>query len=474
MSDAGSLAQDAVADDAERLIETCRTIWETPELGLHEHESSATLVEVLAGAGFDVQTGVGDMPTAFVAEYGDGEPTVGILGEYDALPGLSQRVSAEREPVEPNGPGHGCGHNLFGTAAAWGAIGAAAAIDAGEVEGTVRCYGCPAEETLVGKVFMARDGAFDDLDAAITWHPGDLTSPKRGSSLALDSIQFRFEGTAAHAGGSPESGRSALDGVELLNAGVERMREHVPEKARIHYSITDGGGAPNVVPPDAEVWYFVRAPDRDEVDRLTEWVTDIAEAAAKMTRTEVRRRYVTGCYDFLVNDAVTDVLESNLGAAGPVEFDDEEHAFAAELRETYDEERIADRLEEYPEDVAAVIEGEVLYGSPVPATDEGEVSGGSTDVGDVSWIVPTGQFRMATWPVGTPAHSWQAVAANGHSGPTGAVVAAKVLAGTTVDLLADEETLERAREEFAAAVGDGYESPLPEDADPPFDVTVGE
>ena len=474
MSDARSRAYETVESDAERLVETCHAIWETPELGLHEHESSATLVEVLEDAGFEVETGIGDMPTAFVAEYGDGDPVIGILGEFDALPGLSQHVSAERDPIEPNGPGHGCGHNLYGTAAAWGAIGAAAAIDAGEVEGTVRCYGCPAEETLVGKVFMAREGAFDDLDAAITWHPGDLTSPKRGSSLALDSIQFRFEGTAAHAGGSPESGRSALDGVELLNAGVERMREHVPEKARIHYSITDGGGAPNVVPPEAEVWYFVRAPDRAEVDRLTEWVTDISEAAAKMTRTEVERRYITGCYDFLVNDAVTDVIETNLEAAGPIEFDDEERAFAAELRETYEEERMEDRLEKYPEEVAAEIEGEPFYGAPLPATDEGEVSGGSTDVGDVSWIVPTAQFRMATWPVGTPAHSWQAVAANGRTGPTGAVTAAKVLAGTTVDLMADEETLERAHEEFADAAGDAYENTLPEDAEPPFDVTVGE
>lgn len=470
---ARELAYETIEAQREQLIETTREIWGTPELGLHEEESAATLIEVLEDAGFEVETGVGDMPTAFVAEYGEGEPTIGILGEYDALPGLSQKVSAEQDPVEEGAPGHGCGHNLFGTAAAWGAIGAKRAIDEGEVEGTIRCYGCPAEETLVGKVFMARDGAFDDLDAAITWHPSDLSREQRGSSLALDSMQFKFEGTAAHAGGSPESGRSALDAVELLNAGVERMREHVPEKARIHYSITNGGGAPNVVPPEAEVWYFVRAPDRDEVDRLTDWVTDIADAAAQMTQTEMDRRYITGCYDFLPNHEVADVLKENLEAVGPIDYDEDDRAFAAELQETYDDERIEEKLEDFEEEVAAEIEGHALYGEPVPATDEDEVGGGSTDVGDVSWVAPTAQFRAATWPVGTPGHSWQAVAADGDFAAKGAVVAAKTLGGAAVDLLGDEETLERAREEFEDATAEGgYDCPLPEHTEPPFDVTA--
>ena len=462
----------AIEDDRQRLTETCDALWETPELGLHERESSRTLIAVLEGEGFDVETGIGGMPTAFVAEYGSGEPVIGILGEYDALPGLSQTVSAEREPVKPGGPGHGCGHNLFGTAGVWGAIGVKEAIDADEVTGTVRFYGCPAEETLVGKVFMARDGAFDDLDAAVTWHPSDLSRPQLGSSLALDSLQFRFEGTAAHAGGSPESGRSALDGVELLNAGVERMREHVPEEARVHYSITDGGGAPNVVPPEAAGWYFVRAPDRDEVDRITAWVTDIAEAAAKMTQTDVECRYITGCYDFLPNETVTEIVWQNMQAVGPIEYDGEDRAFAADLRETVEDDRLAARFDDVPDEIEAAVGDAPLYGEPVAAYDEGDVSGGSTDVGDVSWIVPTAQFRAATWPIGAPGHGWQVVAANGDFAVKGAVFAAKVLGGTVADLLADAETVERANREFAAATADDpYECPLPADVEPPFDVT---
>jgi aminobenzoyl-glutamate utilization protein B len=462
----------AVESERERLFDLADRIWETPELGLHEEASAAALIEYLEAAGFDVETGIGGMPTAFVASYGEGAPRIGILGEYDALPGLSQRVAAERDPVEAGAPGHGCGHNLFGTAGAGAAVAVGRAIDEG-AGGTIRFFGCPAEETLVGKVFMARDGAFDDLDAALAWHPSDLTRPTRDRSLALDSIQFTFHGETAHAAASPESGRSALDGIELLNAGTEYLREHVPEETRVHYAITDGGDAPNVVPPEASAWYYVRAPDRAGVERISDWLDDVAEGAALMTRTDAEHRFVTGCHDYLPNEAVTDAVEANLGAIAPPEYTDEDRAFAADLQETFDPDAIESSLEDLTDESREAVEGASLHAAPVETTDAGEVGGGSTDVGDVSWITPTGQFRAATWPVGTPGHTWQAVAANGGFGRKGMVYAAKVLAATADDLLADADLRRAAREEFEATVG-GYESPLPEGTEPPFDLTAGD
>ena len=448
-------------------------LWETPELGLHEEESAAVLADRLREEGFAVETGVGGMPTAFVASFGDGEPTVGILGEYDALPGLSQRAVAERSPVEDGAPGHGCGHNLFGVAGVGAAIAVKRAIERGDVEGSIEFYGCPAEEILVGKTFMARDGAFDDLDAAITWHPGNQSTPWLASTLALDSIRFTFEGVSAHAAASPESGRSALDAVELLNAGVEYMREHVSDDVRVHYVITDGGDAPNVVPAEATAWYYVRAPTRPQVEHVTEWVTDIANAAAAMTRTDLNRRYVTGCWDYLPNRAVTDAIWETMQELGAVGYDDEDRAFASELKETIPDEKIESTLAALPADHAAEMETTGLYDEPIPPHDEGRVDAGSSEVGDVSWITPTGQFRAATWAVGTPAHSWQAVAANGDFGKKGAVYAAKVLGGTAYRLLADPSILERARSEFESATAErSYETPLPPDAEPPFDITA--
>jgi len=462
-----------VDDHGDRLKAVGRQIWETPELGLHEEESAEILAGELADAGFEVERGVGGMPTAFVATYGEGDPTIGILGEFDALPGLSQTVSAERDPVEEGEPGHGCGHNLFGTAGVGAAVAIGARIAAGDLKGTIAFFGCPAEETLVGKTYMARAGAFDDLDAAVTWHPGDLSTPTRSRSNALNSLTFTFEGVSAHSAGAPEAGRSALDAVELMNTGVEFMREHVSDDARLHYAITDGGQAPNVVPDTATVWYYVRAPDREAVERLTEWLRDVADGAALMTQTEVEERFLTGCYDYRANDVVTDVIWENMQAVGPIAYDDADYAFAADLKETIDEETIESGLSDVPDDVYETVRDEALHPEPVEAYDADVMTHGSTEVADVSWIAPTGQFRAATWPVGTPGHSWQAVAANGDFGLTGMLFAAKVLAGTAYDLLDDPEVLAGAREEFAAEIGtDAYETPLPEAAEPPFDVTA--
>lgn len=462
---------DDVDDVAPTMDELAVDLWEHPELGLHEEYSAAALREVLVDAGFEMESGVGGMPTAFIASYSAGEgPTIGILGEYDALPSLSQAVSAERDPIEEGGPGHGCGHNLFGTAGVGAALALKRAMDRGELTGEVRFYGCPAEETLVGKTFMAREGVFDDLDAAVTWHPSDHTAPQKSSSLALDSLSFRFEGEAAHAAASPESGRSALDAVQLLNTGVEYMREHVPEEVRVHYNIQEGGQAPNVVPAEASVWYFVRAPTREGTERVTEWLRDIAEGAATMTQTTVEENYYTGCYQLASNGVVADTFYENMVELDPIAFDDDDHALAAELQETMPDGAIESTLAEFEPEHREAAEGESLYAEPMAAFDEGETGGGSTEVGDVSQITPTAQFRAATWALGTPAHSWQAVVANGDFGRTALPFVAKVLAGSVADLLTDEAKLDAARAEFEEQSVE-YVTPLPEGTEPPFELT---
>ena len=459
-----------IDDGRDELIDLTRRLWENPELGLDETESADLLADWLDDAGFDVERGVGGMPTAFVASYGSGAPKIGILGEYDALPGLSQEVTAERKPVEEGAPGHGCGHNLFGVGSLGAAFALKAEIAAGELDGTVRYYGCPAEETLVGKVYMARDGVFDDLDAALTWHPSHLSAPWKSRSLAMNSVRYEFEGRSAHAADSPESGRSALDGVELLNTGAEFMREHVSDDARLHYTIVDGGGAPNVVPASASVWYFVRAPTREEVDRITEWLDDVAEGAAQMTRTSVERRFLTGCYDYIANDVLSDLLRENMRELGPIDYSESDREFAADLQATLDRETIRNRTDQLPPAVRETARERTLYSEPLESFDEGTVLSGSTDVGDVSWLTPTAQFWCASWPVGTPSHSWQAVAANGDFGAKAAVYAAKVLAATGFDLVADPSLVEEADAELSRTRPGEYGSPLSADAEPPFDI----
>lgn len=455
-----------------RLVELAETLWATPELGLHEDESAALLSSVLREEGFEITEGIGGMPTAFSATYGEGDPRVGILGEYDALPGLSQAVSSTKEPVEAGAPGHGCGHNLFGVAGVGAALAVKRAVDAGECTGTVTFFGCPAEEILVGKVFMARDGAFDDLDAALTWHPSHLSAPFMAQTLAMNSVEYNFRGESAHAADSPESGRSALDAVELLNTGAEFMREHVSDDARLHYTIPDGGGAPNVVPAEATAWYYVRAPTREEVDRITDWLDDVAEGAALMTQTSVERRFHTGCYDYVANRALSERVLKNMRLAGPIPYTDEDREFAAELQDTLSPETVRARTAQLPAGPREEARESVLYPDALESYDAGTVLNGSTEVGDVSWITPTAQFWAASWPVGTPSHTWQAVAANGSFGTKATAYAAKVLAATTLDLFADEGLLAEAREEFEASVPDEYETPLPAGTEPPFHLTL--
>ncbi|MFB6086550.1 MAG: amidohydrolase [Halodesulfurarchaeum sp.] len=465
---------EAVESEHGALTGLARDIWEHPELGLAETRSASLLRETLAEAGFSVETGIGGMPTAFTASYGGGDPTIGILAEYDALPDLSQTVSTSREPVTPGGAGHGCGHNLFGVAGVGAGLALASELERGSIDGEVRVYGTPAEESIVGKVYMARAGAFDDLDAALTWHPCDVSGPQRTSSLAVDSVKYSFEGTPAHAAQSPAAGRSALDAVQLMNTGVEYMREHMPDRARIHYTISDGGGMPNVIPSEATVWYFIRAPTRPQVDRLSDRVTEIAAGAAQMSGTSMTRNYVTGAWELLSNDEIADVMWENFQDVGPLEYSPADRDFAAELHETIDEETIEARLADLPAPAAEKVAGESLFTEPVERTDGAPLMMGSTDVSDVSWITPTAQFRVASWAVGTRPHTWQAVAASGGFGTKSAPYAAKLLAGTAYDLLTDPDRLAAATAEFEATTGNrSYETPLPEDAQPPTDVDIG-
>lgn len=455
----------AVADD----------LWENPELSLQETRSADVLVKRLRSAGFSVERGVGGLPTGFVARYGEGSPTVGIIAEYDALPDFSQKRQSTEEPLRPGGPGHACGHNLFAAGSVGGAVAVKAALASGEADGSVVLYGCPAEEVLVGKTFMARAGLFDGLDAALSWHAGDLTWARMDSSRALNSLYFEFEGTKAHTR-APEEGRSALDAVQLLNTGVEYMREHIPDSVNVSYTITDGGSNPGTVPATAGVWYYVRAKTRSEVDRVTDWLTDIADAAATMTRTDPDRRFLSGCHRTVHNRTLATAIQDNLERAAPIEHDSSDVELGAEIRETIPDERarrqVAGETVGLSEAQRERILDEPLYAEPLDTFNEGRESSSSTDIGDVSQIVPLGRFRAATWPVGVAPHTWQAVAASGTVGKNGAVFAAKVLAGTAVDLFEDPDTLQEVKDEFAREVSsDRYSSPIPAETRPPLDMT---
>ena len=446
----------------DRLVELAKNIWEHPELGQKEVHASKLIADQLERAGFSVSMGVGQLPTAFVATWGEGRPIIGILGEYDALPSLSQKVSPVKDPIVEESPGHGCGHNLLGVGALGAALAVKAAMEQGGIKGTIRYYGCPAEETLVGKVFMAREGVFDDLDAAITWHPGFVNSVWAATSTAMNSFKVNFHGVAAHAGGSPESGRSALDGVQLMDVGVNYMREHVIQDARIHCVITEGGKAPNVVPPYAQVWYYVRAPNGEQVESIYAWMLDIAQGAALMTGTTYDIDFLTGCYNTLPNDVIGDLLLEKLRKIGVPKYTDEERDLAHKLQETFPPGAIEKSLKRYGMTREEV--GDPLCEIIADPYDKGKVLGGSTDVGDVSYITPTAQITTCCQALGTPGHSWQNVVTSGSSiGSKGMMLAAKAMALSALDLETRPDVLQAARAEFEEKTeGKKYVSSLPE------------
>ena len=430
-----------------------QNIWKLAEMGYQEEQSSALLQKTLQDAGFTIEKGVAGIPTAFIAEYGSGSPIIAIMGEYDALPGLSQKALAVKESAGM-AAGHACGHHLFGTASIAAAISTKEWLEANKSKGTIRFYGTPAEEGGSGKVYMVREGLFNDVDIALHWHPGAQNAASAGAALANKSAKFRFHGVSAHAAASPEKGRSALDGVEAMDMMVNMMREHIPQEARIHYVITDGGKAPNVVPDFAEVYYYARHNKRDVVIDIFDRIVKAAEGAALGTGTTMDYEMIGGTHELLPNLTLQKLMHNNLSEVGGIEYTAEEKEFADKIAKTLG-------MDKADLDIAKNIQPYRTEARPF----------GSTDVGDVSFTVPTVGFSTATWVPGTSAHSWQAVAAGGTSiGRKGMMVAAKTLTKTAIDLFKDKKLIETAKAEFLEQRGADFKYiPLLGDRAPALD-----
>lgn len=450
-------------------------IWGYAELGYKEFNSSKTIEDALEEAGFTLERGVAEIPTAFVARYGRGGPVIGILGEFDALPGLSQDCVPYRKPLENGAPGHGCGHNLLGVAGLASVMAIKQAIDAGEAKGSIVYYGCPAEEGGAGKAFMANAGVFNDADICLTWHPDTFNGTWYANFLSNYRVTFKFRGKTAHAAADPFNGRSALDAVELMNVGVNYLREHMIPDARVHYVTIHGGGmAPNVVPDFAESLYSVRAPRTDQLDPLFERVKDIARGAALMTGTEVEITVISGMSNMLPNDTVNEVLQAKLHEVGAPKFTEEEHAFARELSKSIPADSLETGAYVYgltSKDVAA-LKDKVLYEEILPPNKSEVILPGSTDVGDVSWVVPTGQIFTTCWALGSPGHSWQIVAQGKMGiGQRGMLYAGKVMALAALEFMQNDGVRDKAIAEFrqkrAAAK---YISPIPVGTKPPLSI----
>ena len=466
----------AIEEKKELICSVADRIWEYAELSLQEFKSADCYCRVLEEEGFRVERGTAGLETAFTASFGSGRPVIGILAEYDALSGLSQKGGVIcHDPAVPGGNGHGCGHNLLGAGALAGAIGVKAALEAGDLPGTVILFGCPGEEGGAAKAFMARDRLWESLDAALTWHPEDCSEVNTGSTNSCIQVQYKFHGIAAHAASDPDRGRSALDAVELMNIGVQFLREHMSDMARVHYAITDAGGvSPNVVQPEASVLYMVRSPHVAEAVSLQERVDKIAEGAALMTGTRVERKFIDGLADTVPNHTLEKVLYENFRALGVPAYTPEEHAFADALAGTYPgsdglpgQGAAADPAIAQEVKRMRAAAGHAMNDFLLPYYGGENFSPGSTDVGDVSWQCPTAQIHVAAWPNGCPGHSWQNVSCGRTEiGHKAALHAGRVLAASAIDLFSDAEVLARAKEEFRERTAEGYVCPIPEDAVP--------
>ena len=463
--------RDVICDVADK-------IWEYAEISLQEYKSCDLYCKVLEEEGFAVEKGICNIPTAFSASFGSGKPVIGILAEYDALSGLSQEGCVlEEKPIRQGGSGHGCGHNLLGAGALAAAIGIKKYLEeasAGKTDGdcgTVILYGCPGEEGCASKAFMARDKEWDKLDAALTWHPADCNEVVTGSSNSCIQVQYTFHGIASHASGAPEKGRSALDAVELMNIGVQFLREHMSERARVHYAITDAGGvSPNVVQPRAQVLYMVRSNHIAEAVELQKRVDKIAEGAALMTETTYDRKFVDGLSDTVTNRALEKVAYKNFQELGVPSYSDEELEYAHKLAVTYDGEGAVPGVgsgvdAEYAEKAGKMRTPQGMNDFLLPHFQGEAFEPSSTDVGDVSWNCPTVQIHVASWPNGCPGHSWQNVTcARTDIGHKAAIHAGKVLCATAIDLIENNDLLEEAKAEFRERTKDGYVCPIPEGA----------
>lgn len=419
-------------------------IWGFAEVGYQEVKSSALLQEKLTAEGFTVKAGIAGIPTAFVATYGSGEPVIGILAEFDALPGLSQEANPEKKAIVPEGAGHGCGHNLFGTASVAAAVAVKDWMKASGGKGTLRVYGCPAEEGGSGKVYMVRAGLFNDVSAVLHWHPGNDNSAGIAPWLANKNAKFRFYGIASHAAGAPEKGRSALDGVEAMDYMVNMMREHVQQDTRIHYVITKGGDAPNVVPAFAEVYYYVRHPDMQVVKDTWDRLVKCAEGAALGTGTTMKYEVIGGVYNMMPNETLSHMMDKNLHIVGGFKYTAEEKEFGKKIQASFiDQKNIPD------------MDSASMKVQPFVIEKEGGI--GSSDVADVSWVTPTAGMSAATFVAGSGGHSWQNVAAAGSSiGAKGMMVAAKTIALTAYDLFNDPAAVASAQAELKQRRGKDF------------------
>jgi aminobenzoyl-glutamate utilization protein B len=455
-SAAHNQVEQLVEENAANWRQASKQIWDYAELGYHENKSSALLQEQLKAAGFSLASGVADEPTAFIASYGQGKPVIAILGEFDALPGLSQKPLPQRSPVVPNAPGHGCGHNLLGSGAALAAVAVKEYMAANHFAGTLRYYGTPAEEGGSGKVYMVRDGLFKDVDVVLHWHPGDRNSVNNGGMLAVTSAKFTFHGIAAHAAMAPERGRSALDAVMLMGNGIEFMREHVPSNSRMHYIITKGGAAPNIVPDLAQMDLVARHPSNTVLEDIWGRILKISQGAALMTGTTVEVTDIRSDANIIGNDALAPVAQKNLEEVGGFTMNEAEKVFAVELQKTLSIDTVPSLDETH------LIE-------PLRPVDPNAPSA-STDVGDVSWSVPTIGFTTATFVPGVAPHTWQASASAGMSiGQDGMVVASKALALTAIDLFSSPALVQAARADFDRKLtGKTYHSFIPAGQKPPI------
>lgn len=450
-------------------------VWAKPELSLKEFESAKLYCDTLRKYGFEVTEGLAGVATAFCGRYGSGRPVIGILGEFDALSGLSQAAGcSEHKPLVEGAPGHGCGHNMLGA----GALGAAFAVkdylEKSGKPGTVIFYGCPGEEGGAGKAFMAREGMWRELDCALTWHPSDVNEVVTGTNNSSIQVLYRFHGVSAHAAGDPENGRSALDAVELMNTGVQYLREHMTSDCRVHYAIIDAGGvSPNVVQSEASVLYMVRANKVRDSVKLLARVDKIAQGAALMTETGFDRQFIDGTAELVPNYTLEELLYRIFNEVGLPEYSAEEKTLAEALRKTYDVTTAPGIAAGFDADIAADVAertnglSDALCGFIMPEYHSAGFVAGSTDVGDVSWQTPAAQVHCVTFPFGAAGHSWQNVSCGGTSlGHKGLINAAKIIACAAIELMNDPETLQKARDEFARRTKSGYVCPIEPDAVP--------
>ncbi|MGD8400205.1 MAG: amidohydrolase [Bacillota bacterium] len=444
--------EDWIAQNKEYLIRLSDDLFQHPEQALQEEHAAEMIAKELAAKGFTIQQNLGGLQTAFSATWGSGKPVIGFLGEYDALAGMSQKPVGHKEAAHSGEPGHACGHNLLGIAPLGAVLALQATMKEKGLPGTISYFGCPAEEIMVGKIRMAADGCFDGLDVTLGWHPWQCNMVLKQDMLAMNTAKFTFSGIASHAAAAPEMGRSALDAVELMNVGANYLREHVPANVRIHYSITNGGGEPNLVPAEAQSWYYVRALRRDVVETVFDRICNIARGAALMTGTNVKIELLSGCWHILPNNVLNELLHECLQKALLSQWSPEEKEFASQLLSGTDSnllKRIRGQMN------GQLMENDLLHEQVLPMEGRQELVFGSTDVSDVTWIVPTAQFGACTAPIGANCHTWQFTACAGMSiGHKGMLYAARVLALAGLRLLEEANIIKRAQAEFKARKGD--------------------